>query len=146
MYYSCRNCGETKNTKKRGMIMVEKKETHVVVVDDDKMLLDVLGKALKVIAEYRVEMFENPLKALEFFENNPETDLLITDYRMPSLNGEQLARNVKAINSKIPIILHTGHPDSHFDQSLFAEMIAKPASLKEIINKAENCIIGQKEI
>jgi CheY-like chemotaxis protein len=56
---------------------------------------------------YEAQSETNPGKAIRRILDN-EFDLLLTDYRMPGLNGFQVAQTLRTMGSMIPIILHTG--------------------------------------
>ena len=59
-------------------------------------------------ATYAME--KDSIKALELFSSKPDSfDLVITDYTMPNLTGEELAKKILKINSNIPIIICTGY-------------------------------------
>ena len=46
-------------------------------------------------------------QALDFFASAP-VDLVVLDYSMPGINGEQVARKIKADRPELPIILVSG--------------------------------------
>ena len=64
--------------------------TRVMVVDDDLEISNLVKMALEKQG-YDVFGFTDPLLALEHYENNNYTcDLVISDLRMPGINGFQL--------------------------------------------------------
>jgi PAS domain S-box-containing protein len=102
---------------------------RILFVDDEKILVD-LGKEILGSLGYCVSITTSSLEALETFRAQPgDFDLVITDMTMPDLNGSELARELMAIRSDIPIILCTG----------FSEMIdenkAKEAGIREFVMK-----------
>jgi CheY-like chemotaxis protein len=79
-----------------------------VIVDDDEDVLILVGQYLGVICpEFEVFRFLNGLDALEFLTKN-RVELVITDYRMPSLDGLQLTRAIRATDHEVPIIMLSG--------------------------------------
>ncbi len=81
---------------------------HVLFVDDEVAIAQVLKEFLEHLG-YSVTVRVNPLEALEVFRMNPHRfDCLITDQTMPTLGGDQLAREVLKIRPDLPIILCTG--------------------------------------
>lgn len=56
---------------------------------------------------YEITATTDPLEALTLFSND-RFDLLITDYKMPKLDGLELIRRVRQTNSEVPIILISG--------------------------------------
>jgi len=78
---------------------------RLLIVDDEKDLLFVYKKALK-LAGMEITTFDNPDMAYEEFKDSPEMyRLLLTDMSMPNMNGYELINKVKAIKPKIKTIL-----------------------------------------
>jgi two-component system, sensor histidine kinase and response regulator len=77
----------------------------VMVVDDSKDSLNIMQKLLN---SFGCESFllQNPKGVEEIFSNN-SFDLVITDWKMPEINGIELARRLRKIKPEIPIILLT---------------------------------------
>jgi CheY-like chemotaxis protein len=76
---------------------------------DDEALLARLGQEMLASMGYEVVATTSSAEALERFRAMPERfDLVITDQTMPSLTGENLARELRRIRADIPIILCTG--------------------------------------
>lgn len=80
---------------------------RIIVIDDEKIkrttMRDVLLKA-----GYQVESFESPLAALTYFEKFG-ADIVITDIRMPDLDGFEVLQKVKTLNSDTEVIMITGY-------------------------------------
>jgi DNA-binding NtrC family response regulator len=87
----------------------ESKST-VLLVDDEKMVLDSLSAFLELETEYRVEAFVSPEKALEFAADN-EVDLVLSDFLMPGMNGLEFLQALAEIRPYAPRILLTGYAD-----------------------------------
>jgi CheY-like chemotaxis protein len=74
---------------------------RIMVVDDEPDIVAVIKMTLERWGA-RVTTFTKPLQALEAFRKEPSAyDLLITDIRMPRMNGVQLAREVLAIRPDV---------------------------------------------
>ena len=79
----------------------------IVLVDDNEDMLQIF-KAYLIKNGYNVHAFSDPKMAFEHIKYAPgEFAVLVSDIRMPGMSGFELARNVKALNSKIKIILMT---------------------------------------
>lgn len=65
----------------------------ILVVDDEYLIADILGFALED-AGFLVEKASNGRKALEALMEK-RVELVITDYMMPVLNGEELVRAIR---------------------------------------------------
>ncbi len=84
---------------------------HIMVVDDDKMVVDSLRSILTHLG-YRVTIKNNSIEALSEFRNKPEDfDLIITDQTMPDMTGRELAAAILALRQNIPIVLCTGYSE-----------------------------------
>ena len=100
---------------------------NIIVIDDD------VGTALffKICLEdegYQVNIYNDPNSLLEEFEPGIY-DLLITDIRMPRINGFELASRIRIMDRKIKICLATAFEE-------YYESIIKTYS-----NLSFNCII-----
>ncbi len=80
----------------------------ILFVDDEDYLAEV-GKEMLEDYGYEVESLTSSKKALHLFQENPDRfDLLITDYTMPELTGEELARRIQDKRPDLPMIMCTG--------------------------------------
>ncbi|MGZ3598016.1 MAG: hybrid sensor histidine kinase/response regulator [Syntrophales bacterium] len=102
---------------------------RILFVDDEKSLVD-LGKGMLESLGYSVTIKTNSLEALETFRAQPDAfDLIITDVTMPGMTGIELAKELMAIRSDIPIILCTGFSE------LIDEKHAKEMGIREFVMK-----------
>lgn len=78
------------------------------MVVDDEQELSTLFKEYLSTHGFKVVSFTNPVIALEHFKNNlNDFSLIITDLRMPGLNGIELANEVRKLNDNVKIFLTT---------------------------------------
>jgi len=76
----------------------------IYVVDDSAELGDMVGLFL-ARAGYEARVFSDPLKALSEMEaGNAAPRLLISDFRMPGINGLELIQRCKAIHPSLKVI------------------------------------------
>ncbi len=117
--------------------MVERK---ILVVDDDPTQRALLSDILEVLG-YKIETIGEPVKALEVLKDE-FYPLIITDLMMPEMDGAQLCKKIREINSESVIYALSGHvaefdpdrlEDVGFDGHLF-----KPVD----INKLKRAIAG----
>jgi excisionase family DNA binding protein len=81
---------------------------HVLVVDDEASIRDLLSKTL-ALADYDVETMPDGSAALDRLRENPGgVDLLIADLKMPGMDGLTLIKQAKRIRAELPIIIITG--------------------------------------
>jgi response regulator RpfG family c-di-GMP phosphodiesterase len=78
----------------------------VAVVDDEVDLANLFKEALSQIPNVRVFAFTDPALALEHFQQNQRNyRCVISDYRMPELNGVELLNKINRINPEVRSIL-----------------------------------------
>lgn len=82
-------------------------ERLVVFVDDDQNLLKGYERNLR--KKYKIRFFFNPLEAVQFIQDNSDQIMVVvSDYKMPGMNGVDLLGKVHGINDKIIRIMITG--------------------------------------
>jgi DNA-binding NtrC family response regulator len=81
---------------------------RLLFVDDDVDLVEVVRDQLRSQG-FSLTWSESPLDALETLARPHGFDLVITDLRMPGLDGIEFVKRVKERDPRLPIILVTGH-------------------------------------
>jgi CheY-like chemotaxis protein len=86
----------------------------ILAVDDEPGVLALVRRCLD---ERRIRLFEasSGADALERLPLEPTLDLLITDLRMPGMEGDELARRVRALRPDIRVLYLTSHADRLFE-------------------------------
>lgn len=122
------------------------KNCTVLIVDDDESLLQDLFIILNIFFE-KVYTVRDGEEALEVFNNN-HIDVIFTDYVMPKLNGYELIKKIREVNSKIPIVTLTSYNDQKKLMSLIdmnlTSYILKPYNFIDI-TKSLNKIVKNVE-
>jgi CheY-like chemotaxis protein len=122
-------------------------ELKVLVLDDDFDLATLVKQILQKDVFKYVFAFTDPLLALEHFRiNHKDYSIIISDIRMPTMNGFEFVREARKINPKVKILLMTAFEidDKEFARVLpkpkIDGLIRKPASSKQILNTVSNII------
>jgi CheY-like chemotaxis protein len=109
-----------------------------MVVDDDADILEMMTSFLGKLG-YSVFGFTNPIVALEQFELEPKKyQLVISDIRMPAMNGYELVKKIQSLQLETKVLLMSAfeinpHEFSKMLPSVRVDgFISKPASLKQI--------------
>jgi signal transduction histidine kinase len=106
----------------------------IVLVDDDDAVRELLGMVLKRRG-YEVHMAADPRQALKWFADGLRPDLLLTDVRMPGMNGTAFAHKAKEYDPDMKIILMSGDaaPDlaaqQHLQGATFEQKPVTPPAL-----------------
>jgi two-component system response regulator HydG len=84
-------------------------KTRILIVDDDLDIQDLLESYFKPRG-FLLEAHSEPTAPLRKLQKNPDLyDLIVTDLKMPEMDGMEFVRQVKKIAPKMPIILMTAH-------------------------------------
>ena len=104
-----------------------------LVIDDEKHILNIL-QTLLVKQDFKVKVAHDGREGIELFDNGHDFDLVITDIRMPRVNGNQVAKHIRSSDkSDTPIVAMSGYT-KEIDKSLFNFSVTKPFRLETLIN------------
>jgi DNA-binding NtrC family response regulator len=109
------------------------KNIRILVVDDEPHLTGALCRALSLLGggSYVAEGFGCAESALARLAEAP-ADLLVTDFRLPGMDGLELIGRVRELRPGMPSILITGYSTSEIEAAGLARAqayLAKPFSL-----------------
>jgi len=120
---------------------MNKPET-VWIVDDDKSIRWVVEKALQK-ADISTRNFAAARDLLDALEADTP-DALITDIRMPGMDGLQLLDRIQQSHPELPVIVMTAHSDLESAVSAFHggafEYLPKPFDIKEVVDLAHRAV------
>jgi DNA-binding NtrC family response regulator len=107
----------------------------MLIVDDDKMLCEVLEDTLSQEGNLRITSVHNGLDAIEKIKGNT-FDLILTDLMMPGANGIEVLKVAKEINEGVHVIIVTGFGSLETAMEAIRkgayDYITKPFKLDEI--------------
>ncbi|WP_296985475.1 response regulator, partial [Thalassolituus sp. UBA1505] len=120
----------------------------VWIIDDDKSIRWVLEKALEQ-ANIRTRVFEQAEPALSALKRE-HPDAIISDIRMPGMDGLTLLRHAHESHPDLPVIIMTAHSDlesavSSYQQGAF-EYLPKPFDVDEAVNLIQRAIAHFEEL
>lgn len=121
--------------------------SEIWIAEDDRSLRWVMEKAISRDG-INVRSFENGEEMLSAL-NHDQPEIIISDIRMPGIDGLELLKRIHADQPDIPIIITTAHSD--LDSAVAAyqggafEYLPKPFDLKELVDVARRGITFSKE-
>lgn len=121
--------------------------SRILIVDDDadfaSLLSDVFAQA-----SYEVEAISDPRKADEIVKKM-EFSLVVTDLRMPDIDGLELSRRIRTVQPNVPIIVVSGFLDAKTREQMEKEGVVglyeKPLSVFSLLKNAANLIADGKK-
>ena len=100
------------------------KRLHLLLVDDEELVRVGTGEMLRDLG-HDVTEAEDGQQALALLRHDENFDAVITDYKMPRMDGAQLAERIREIRPGMPILLITGYTGST-DEAADLPRLAKP--------------------
>jgi len=123
------------------------KVSNVWVVDDDRSIRWVLQKALESV-DISVRVFENAQDVIQQL-NKEVPDVLVSDIRMPGMDGLELLSEIRENIPDLPVIIMTAYSDLDSAVSVYEggafEYLPKPFDVDEAVDLVQRAIIHQKE-
>ncbi|PKF78356.1 DNA-binding response regulator [Vibrio sp. vnigr-6D03] len=121
--------------------------SHIHFVDDEEDLRIAMEQAFE-LAEIQATGFPDAESALLAFDDDDPPYVVVTDIRLPGINGQQLLNSIKVRDEDLPVILITGHGDiSMAVQSMHDgayDFIEKPFSNDRLIDTVKRAIERRK--
>jgi DNA-binding NtrC family response regulator len=120
---------------------------RILLAEDDDNVREFVRRAL-AHAGHDVVLAEDGGIASEIVEQeNGNFDLLLSDIKMPVMDGIALALNVAATHPKLTIVLMTGFADqrerAHGLDQLIYDVIPKPFTLQALMDKVSDALAGK---
>ena len=122
------------------------KSSRLVAIIDGELDITVLFRdAVRGIRGISIFTFTNPILALEYFKiNRKDYVLIVSELRMPGINGIELLKRIKELNPLVRTVLMTAF---EFDDELFQQyaekqiingFLQKPIMLKDLVKEVDN--------
>ncbi len=117
----------------------------MAIVDDEQDIAMVLSDCIHDMFPdvFSIKFFDNPQIAFEFIKANSVL-IVITDVKMPSLNGDHLNLKIKQLSRGIQTIILTGNQNYTTTMTCFRDgangYIAKPFEMETIRTTIQRCI------
>jgi DNA-binding response OmpR family regulator len=116
---------------------------RIMIVDDEKDILSILKSGLEAKGKFAVDTFSSGEVALEAFSGSAPDhyDLVLTDIRMPKMNGFDLYRRIREKNASVPIAFITAFEinEEEFSKVMpsikVRDFIKKPIRIPDLVEK-----------
>ncbi|RUM69697.1 MAG: DNA-binding response regulator [Sulfurovum sp.] len=116
------------------------KSSTLLLAEDDKFVRESFGRVLSLYVG-NILLAKDGEEALELFEKE-QPDIIITDVKMPKLNGIELIKKIREENRSIPIIITSAYSDREYlldaIKLSLVEYIIKPMKESQLNSVLEN--------
>ena len=112
---------------------------RILVVDDNAVARDILCSRLKASGA-TADAADSGSAAIQIFEKQGPYDLVLTDYTMPRMNGLELAREIKSLNTEHVVILiidsfRLNHSIKELSSHAIDGYLVKPVKYSELLKQ-----------
>ena len=120
--------------------------TNVLVVDDNTVLAD-MTKTVLELEGFAVQVFDNGVSAARYFDDGHRADLVISDIRMPKMNGFEMAEAIRRTSPETQFVFVTGYSDNiaRSPNDLGSIVLQKPVSKDELLAAIEVALEPEAE-
>jgi len=104
----------------------------IAVIDDEIDLVNLFREVLEN-NDFKVYAFTDPIEAFNQIKRNPTGyGLILSDYRLPSMDGNVLCTKLIDINFELKVILMSAYENIECDKSKFT-FIRKPIKIANLV-------------
>jgi DNA-binding NtrC family response regulator len=117
----------------------------ILLVDDDDATRETTGMILELLG-FEVRSAPGGTEALHEAKRIERVDLLLTDVRMPGMNGVELARQLNARFPGMPVLFMSGYASGALGDDELPEgatFIAKPFSIVDLESSVREALEGE---
>jgi len=128
--------------------MIKSNLPKILCVDDEKNMLSALRRTMR--SKFNISTAESAHEALEILHNDGPFNVVISDFRMPEMNGAEFLRKVKDIAPTTTRILLTGQASieglqSAVNESDIYKILLKPCSPEDLFKAVYGGIEQHKD-
>ena len=116
---------------------------YVAVIDDESDLVKLFSDALEAEG-FKVRGFDDPLMAVDhLYIHHSEYSLVLSDIRMPGIDGFHVAKLIHQMDKEIKVILTSAFEfyDDGIKEIQIDEFIKKPIHIAELVNVIRNNLL-----
>ncbi len=117
----------------------EMTKTKILVLDDEQEIVEAFALLMKQF-DFDADFFRDAVSAIEAIAKAPERyNIIITDIKMPKMDGITFAESVRALKPGIPIIFMTGYASDELKKKALGlsrvAFLEKPFPLEKTFNE-----------
>jgi CheY-like chemotaxis protein len=110
-----------------------------LLIDDEPMVIDVCELMLKELGYEVLKAYSGP-EAIQIYEaNRDQIDLIISDFNMPGMNGQEVVDKLRTIDQRAKVLLSSGGASVPHEEDAIAKgfngFLQKPYSLDTLSDK-----------
>jgi len=118
-------------------------DKHRILVVDDELLIRDLLYDFFITQDWDITVAENGQRAIDCLKNQ-EFDIVLTDLKMPDIDGMDLTGQIRNLYGDLPVVIMTGYPS--LDSALEAlrykvdDYIIKPFNINQLFKVVKKAV------
>jgi len=120
------------------------RKLSVLLIDDEELVRMATAEMIRDLGHSVVEA-SGGAEAMARLEHGLSVDLVVTDYKMPGIDGGELSRRIRRTHPEIPVLLITGYAGPT-DDIVDLPRLAKPFGQAEIAGALKSLFLGDEKI
>jgi len=121
-------------------IKTDLREISILIVEDGAEIIDIMDRTFKMIVK-DIYLAKNGKEALEQYKRY-QPDIVLTDLRMPLLNGANLIKTIREDDNQTPIIVISAYKNDlpQEEAKLVNAIFEKPIDFLELVHNIDACL------
>jgi DNA-binding response OmpR family regulator len=129
--------------------IMDQRDFHILFIEDDESQANLICNYLQKYFK-NIEVEKNGKVGFQkFLKDRNKYDVIITDINIPDIDGIELAKEVRRVDKKIPIIAISAYDDRDYllgaINSGMNKYILKPFKMEELYNAISECLFDLSE-
>jgi CheY-like chemotaxis protein len=118
------------------------RDISLLIAEDGEDIINIMDRTFKMLVKDIHLAQDGEIAYSLFAKNSP--DVIITDLRMPNLDGKALIKKVRQMNATVPIIVISAYKDDLNDEELkmVTAVLEKPINFIKLVQLLDECIQG----
>jgi CheY-like chemotaxis protein len=114
----------------------------LLIAEDGEDIINIMDRTFKMLVK-EIHLAKDGEVAYSLFQQNTP-DVIITDLRMPNLDGKALIHKIRQSNKTVPIIVITAYKDdlSKDELALVSAVLEKPINFIKLVHLLDESIQG----
>jgi len=117
-------------------------QAHILIVDDEQVIRNGLQKVLERDGQ-RVTVACSGVQALESLQKHA-FDLVITDLKMPGMNGLEVLKTIRRLQPLVPVLIVTGYATAEMATEALVsgafDFLSKPFTPGQILHQTKRAV------
>ena len=112
----------------------------LLIAEDGEDIINIMDRTFQMLVK-DIYLAKDGKEGFELFKNN-SIDVVITDLRMPNMNGVELIKAIRQINQEVKIIVISAYKEDlpQEQANMVSAVFEKPINFIKLVNELDVCV------